>query len=716
MSAAEKTVDWPNYCAELGWRILPVWGIVDKACGCPDGKACARGHGKHPRTANGFKGATSDLKVVSKWSRVQNFGVRTGQGIFVLDVDVRPNRPGDESLGAMIAKYGPLPETVTALTGGGGQHYYFRGDLPSGGHPDYPGIDFKGDGGYVIMPPSNHISGAAYRWEIDPSEMALAPVPEWLAELVGKRASKSRMYVASGFTASDSFMGEVFRQAHLDTQPGHDGKLFVRCPWDEQHTSPPPGQPLSSTTIVMAPHVERGMGWFKCSHGGCTEKKNRDVLAFVGPDVVARATRLYPQRPRAVDDDTPPPESAPKDWRARLKMNPKRSVELEKSLLNVLVVLTESPEWAGQIRRNDFTGQITSQWRPWDSRGEAPWTDVDDIQLVCWLRERHHTEFAKSMVVDAVIGAAGVNSYHPVRDYLSGTHWDGRVRHLFHDYFGADLTPYTEAIGRKWLISAVARVMRPGCKVDTVPILEGPQGVGKSRGLQALASKAWFGDSFLDPRSKDAHTAMSGKWIWELGELTSLRTGDVNAVKAFISQETWRGRKAYARHDIDLDRQTVFAGTTNDDEYLVDSTGNRRFWPVACGRINVDAIYRDRDQIWAEAFARYQSGEPWFVDTPYLREACEAEAAKRMVTDPWQVMVSGWLGTVDLTRGVRIEAVMRTCLGLDTHRLDQATMKRVASVLRALGLERRKVRVVEGPEWRYVPSAKGEHSANGVRI
>ena len=224
--------------------------------------------------------------------------------------------------------------------------------------------------------------------------------------------------------------------------------------------------------------------------------------------------------------------------------------------------------------------------------------------------------------------------------------WDGRLRlrRWLADYLGAHdrgqpKDAYVCEVGFRWLVSAIARVMEPGSQADYALVLEGPQGAGKTTALRILASERYFSDSLPhDLSSKDARDHLRGKWIVELPELAQFRKSEIETVKSFLSRREERYRPAYGRHEVTFRRQCVFAGSTNESEFLVDTTGNRRFWPIACGTIELDALAADRDQLLAEAVHAYRVGERWHPDCDLERLAA-IETRQRMVTDPWHPIV-----------------------------------------------------------------------------
>ncbi|NJL49061.1 MAG: hypothetical protein HC929_18375 [Leptolyngbyaceae cyanobacterium SM2_5_2] len=210
-------------------------------------------------------------------------------------------------------------------------------------------------------------------------------------------------------------------------------------------------------------------------------------------------------------------------------------------------------------------------------------------------------------------------------------------------FFGAAETPYTRAVGAAWLISLMARASRPGCQVKYSLILEGAQDLGKSRAIAALIGQSWFTDEIADFGSKDAAISLRSKWCVELAELDSLGRAEANRAKAFLSRQVDHYRPPYGRTAKDFPRQCCFIGTTNEGDYLKDATGGVRFWPVACTFADVEGIARDREQLLAEAFARFQDGEPWHLRDRSLIEAAREEQRHRYHGDPWDDEVARYV-------------------------------------------------------------------------
>lgn len=303
-------------------------------------------------------------------------------------------------------------------------------------------------------------------------------------------------------------------------------------------------------------------------------------------------------------------------WKARLA---KRGDGYAGDERNVLLALRHAPELVGLLRYNAFSLNVEfTRSPPWrHAEAGSPWMETDDTALQTWLQAQGIAVRGRSTVADTVILAAQDSTYHPVRQYLEALAWDGtpRLKVWLDEYLNAEGPPaYHAAVGRRFLVSAVARIFSPGCQADHVLTLEGPQGCGKTTTARVLAVRPeWFADNLPDIHTKDAPLQLLSRWIIEVAELKAVRNSQLEAVKSFITTTADTFRPPYGRRAAQFPRQSVFIATTNEDEYLRDRTGNRRFWPVRCGRIRLDALAADRDQLWAEAVHEYRAGTAWHL-------------------------------------------------------------------------------------------------------
>ncbi|MCH4548065.1 hypothetical protein MK632_20210 [Rhizobium changzhiense] len=299
-------------------------------------------------------------------------------------------------------------------------------------------------------------------------------------------------------------------------------------------------------------------------------------------------------------------------------------------------------------------------------------------------------------VRDAVTQLCLEHTFHPIRQMLDGLVWDSiaRLDRWLISYLGAEDSLLNEAIGRITLIAAVRRVRQSNVKFDTIPVLEGAQGSGKSSALRILAGPGYHSDNeILTLDTKAQMEAMEGVWIYELSELSGLNKAEVERMKAFASRDVDRARMSYARHSEARSRQTVFIGTTNENKYLKDRTGNRRFLPVKTGRIDLDGLQRDRDQLWAEAAFRELQGES-IVLPAKLWAAAAVEQEDRLEDDPWLEKLAAVNGKAfgDETR-VYTADLLETVLSIPPERQHQGHGKRIAGLMRTFGWEPGKFKI-----------------------
>ncbi|WP_287100403.1 virulence-associated E family protein [Mesorhizobium sp.] len=304
---------------------------------------------------------------------------------------------------------------------------------------------------------------------------------------------------------------------------------------------------------------------------------------------------------------------------------------------------------------------------------------------------------------DAIRILARENSFNPVLDYIDAQKWDGvpRIDTWLSRHLGAEDDELTRAFGRAMLTAGVRRVRRPGCKFDYVLVLEGAQGRGKSSALKVLAGgEDFFSDEVVIGQSyKEQQELLQGKWIVELPELAGLNRSEVRGVKQFISKTHDRARGAFQRSVEEMPRRCIFIGTTNDAEYLRDTTGNRRFWPVVTGKIDLKALREDRNQLWAEAAAAEpKTPDPITIPETLWTLAAERQAA-RVAADPWEDLLASTLPA----KAQRVGGELRTttqaafeCLGLTLVSAARRDTLRLADCMRRLGWEGPKVLWVDG--------------------
>ena len=321
----------------------------------------------------------------------------------------------------------------------------------------------------------------------------------------------------------------------------------------------------------------------------------------------------------------------------------------------------------------------------------------DEAVARIWLiiDERFGFRPTKDLFWTVVEDFARQNGFHPVRDYLDGLRWDGkpRVDTWLITYGNAEDTEYTRAVSALFLLAAVRRVRQPGCKFDEMLVLRSPQGTGKSSALETLCPKA---------DTKIVIERLHGRWIVEAAELKGMRRGDVEHLKAFLSRQIDRARMAYGRVPKEVPRQCVIAGTTNSEQFLRDTTGNRRFWPIEVGVFDTKSLAAIRDQLWAEASQRETDGESIRLDPSLYTAAAEAQDEHR-IEDPFTEILAATLGDIE---GKLLAGDAWEIVGVPPGQRTQDHNARLGEAMRELGWERTKLRFGNGvPEWCYI---KGE--------
>jgi putative DNA primase/helicase len=380
------------------------------------------------------------------------------------------------------------------------------------------------------------------------------------------------------------------------------------------------------------------------------------------------------------------------DWRDLLAYGDKGEIQ-PRDFGNMRLLLIHHEEMAAVFRKDLFASQITVTNAPWDNvRTPRHFTDDDIAHCREWL-QRHGSKPSQGETLEAIRLAANHNAFDPVKDYLLSTKWDGKPRldQMLTYYFGADPTGFTPVASAKFMISAVARALAPGCKVDTMLILEGPQGAKKSSGIAALFGEDVTRSSTnLFDSAKVAVEIMTGAWCIEVAEMAALlKQQNANEkIKAIITTQVDTVRLSYARVTSQFPRRSILVATINpgDNGYLSDMTGNRRYWPVVVKNIDIDAIRADRDQLWAEAVARYKAHEAWWLESSEMVLCAEQEAAERVEMHPWDDWLQNDYDFIN-REFVTISDAFAS-LGIPARDRNMHAQKTISGSLRRLGFDK----------------------------
>jgi predicted P-loop ATPase len=365
------------------------------------------------------------------------------------------------------------------------------------------------------------------------------------------------------------------------------------------------------------------------------------------------------------------------------------------NLFNVMVALRGAPEFKHAFGFNAFTlREMLHRELPGVDPGTTPtvpreWRDQDTFILQTWLQAQGLRTVTAAMVDAGVSRLMHEWTYHPVRDWLENLRWDGvsRLETWLSRYLGTPQDPYHAQVGKWFLMTMCRRVFEPGCRADYMLVLEGPQGIEKSTLLATLTgSSRWFSDNIPDIKTKDAAEHLNGRWLIEIAEMDRFDRTESAAMKAFLSRTTERYRRAYGKRTDDEPRQCVFAGTVNHRSYLKDDTGNRRYWPVAVGKVDLSGMVRVRDQLFAEAWhLAVTLGEQYWPDLMFEDLFIQPEQDARLEADLWEPMVESFLSDKDR---VLVHEVVVACVGGGSFHLSTTNRNRVTRIMESLGWKR----------------------------
>jgi hypothetical protein len=378
-------------------------------------------------------------------------------------------------------------------------------------------------------------------------------------------------------------------------------------------------------------------------------------------------------------------------WKAKCRITPEDNTEPDEKL-----------EWDGMTKKGVPRATITNTRRALRALGvRCRYDSFHDKMLIndesgnidhtaLMLRMKIHKAFrfepSTKHTLDALIQLCMENKFDPVKDYIDGLAWDRQPRldRWFTTYLGAEDNELNREFGRIALTAAVRRVRRPGTKFDPIIVLEGPMGTQKSKAIETMAGIENFSDqTILGARDKEQQELLAGIWLYEIAELSGMRRAEVEHIKAFASRTHDRARPAYGRTRIDQPRRCILFATTNDDQYL--KMADRRFWPIRTTTIDIEALRRDRDQLWAEAAQQEKSGSSIILDRK-LWSPARVEQTQREEADPWDDVLAGTIGTVEQDEErVSTTDLLTIVLGIHASKQRDIDYKRLGRCMRRLG-------------------------------
>lgn len=621
--------------------------------------------GKTPVDANWTTRDYDSRRIATRAAKTgANVGVRLSPDWIVVEYD--PRRDFDQEWTRFCVLFDFDPDLYPCVqSGGGGLHCYAR--KPSNVKvvdtlKQFDSIEFKSSGRQMVAPGSRHPNGMPYRWL--PNTMALEDAPGLTSKLLeavrrpeidlmvtggGEHKPEDIDKMLSGLKPEDfrdescwrelmmachHASGGEARQEFIDwswSDPKYTGDETVGRRWDSLHSDR--AGAITVATLYKA-----------LSQAGRGDLIPRPTAAddFAG----APPNETEPQRDFNCDETQSDFEGGTAKMGGTLLPVEQRGLVVNErthvapdTITNAYAAVVRSelaPAW-DELRQNTV---FRTEALPWDeSYGRVVNDHVLRLARLYFVNRWQGVSYQPGIdnLLQAIVTIAYAHKFNPVLEYLDSLHWDGvpRLEKLFGAYFNCGEDDYTRAVSRCFMVGAVRRIRRPGCKFDTMPILKGAQGWNKSTGVKVLFSEEFWSDASLgNLRDKDAALKLRGIWVQEFAEVDSLTRAETNTLKHFCSLQVDRQRDPYGRVTENSPRRCVFIATVNEGGYLKDPTGARRFWPLEVSEpVNIADLQRDRDQLWAEAVKLESDGAADVLPYALWAEAGE-RAAEQTTEDP----------------------------------------------------------------------------------
>lgn len=627
----------------------------------------------------------------ARWSKEPDYGicVRTGNGWLALDCDSEDADVQQKIRDLLTQLLGVVPprrwransNKCLYLLGVEGDFrkriHRLEGEL---------GIIELLANGQQFVACGTHSSGARIEWDNelphDPPAVAtdqLETLWQQLADVlpvsVTTEAGSSKMRDRSTFTPGATDETAEYLDANGWTLlDGTNGERYIRCPFEDGHSTS--GDP-TSTVYFPAGTAGFDLGHFKCLHASCAHRNDGDYLNAIG----IRNDDFEDLTSSEVAEPLPLPAFERDKWG-----------RIEATISNAAKAVVRPDFVDIDIRFDQFRDEI--MFAPAGSGQWQAFTDPDYARLRITMEKRGFKAVGRELIRDVVLLAADEQPFDSATTWLNGLEWDGvpRIEHFYHTHFGTADTPYTRAVSMYMWTALAGRVLEPGIKADMVPILVGRQGCGKSSGVEALSpDSAFFTEISFAEKDDDLARKMRGRLVAEIGELRGLNTKELESIKAFVTRthENWIPK--YREFATQFPRRLVFIGTTNEDEFLADKTGNRRWLPVEVSSVDVQAVKRDLLLLWAEARETFKRlGGIQFRDAERLGASVHEQYT---IKDAWLETVEKWLDTPDLMTNdiprncefLRASDVLRDAIGLDPKQVSRREQMRISGVLQNCG-------------------------------
>lgn len=558
-----------------------------------------------------------------------------------------------------------------------------------------------------VLPPSLHpMTMLPYKWGgrgewSNPPVLPAEILDLWRQLEQDVEPARAGAGVADGDPEDDPMVRHLDESGRVRAKL-RDGTRHIHCPFEHEHTTP---GTLGDCSYFPALTGGYANGHFKCLHNHCAHRTDEEFIEGVGFDRHAVVAAQFD----VVVNNTPALPGFKRDKNGRI----------EATIENVVLGSAYAPFAGFEVAFDTFRDEIMlsrDDGKNWES-----FRDTHYVELRIALERRGFKSIGREVIRDAVAKVAEDRQFDSAQLWLDSLQWDGkpRIEAFLADYWGASSSAYHRAVSTYLWTALAGRVLQPGIKADMVPIFVGRQGIRKSSGVAAMVPHVdLFAEISFHEKEQDLSRKMRGRLIAEIGELRGLHSREVEHIKAFITRthEDWTPK--YREFNTRFARRLVFAGTTNKDEFLADETGNRRFLPVNVSRVDVERIEQDRDQLWAEARIRFMAEGILWQDAE--KQGAEVHH-QYMMRDAWEDAIEKWLGSTDVetcglvkdrthifTTDVLVEALL-----IDSKLHTRQAEMRVGNCLRALGYERKKLRVAGRARWAFVPTVPTDDDFGG---
>lgn len=629
---------------------------------------------KTPYISNGFQRATTDeMQIETWWKRwpSANIGIATGQmssGVCVIDLDIDEEK-GKNGLKAMRdweQRYGSvLKPSCMAITGRGGMHYFFRASEEVKCRINLlPGVDIRGDGGYIMAPPSLHPNGNRYRWRDNLSidEVPIIEMDDNIKYLLfhdSNMLQSKPAYISPDKIPDGERNGTIFKFAcMMQARGASDSAVFAATMAENEAKCCPPLTEREVQIIVnSALKYEKGKPIYVQADGSAIQGQREPIFDLDKNGFIK------------------------KTWD-----NTREAIEFDSELY-------------GHIRYNELQAAIFVYGSlPWEqSENYRPWKNTDDASLKTYLEKRYGFNSTEK-IMDALLIVAEKNKFNPIVDELKVIYneykdtCDGAIRKLLPAYMGAEDNEYHFEVMKVYMLGAICRVFYPGCKFDYSIVLYGAQGFGKSEFLRHLAiCSEWFNDNFNTFDGDKAIEKLQGMWIVEMAELKALKSAkDAESFKSFLTSRVDTYRAPYSRRSEQRPRMCVFAGTTNNKNVFVDKTGNRRFLPIEARKGmetkslfgNAEEVDTDFRRAWAEAMKIFYESDmhPQLIlqgNSQMIAESMQNEFSE----EDYRVgIIQNWLDNTDVSK-ICVPQIMEYALGEDLLRASKIERREIMDIL-----------------------------------